>query len=68
MEVNTPYIRDGKLDAALRKAISVVQNLIEQGAPRPVLAAANHMVDCYKCGVPAHQWAKDVILKYTDSN
>jgi hypothetical protein len=66
MQGHTPYLRDGTLNTALKRAMSVLSDLIEQGAPRPVVAAANHAIDCYKCGVPPHAWSRDVLFKYAD--
>jgi hypothetical protein len=66
MQGNTPYLRDGTLDTALKRALSALAGLVEQGAPKPVLAAANHAIDCYKCGVQPHTWSRDVLFKYAD--
>lgn len=66
MQRHTLFLLDGTLDTVLKRALSALACLVEQGAPKPVLAAANHAIDCYKCGVPPHSWARDVLFKYAD--
>lgn len=66
MQEHTPFLRHGTLNTALSRAMSVLSDLIEQGAPRPVVAAANHAIDCYRCGVPPHKWSRDVLFKYAE--
>lgn len=64
----TPHLRLVAPDTVLKRAMIDLANLCEDRAPKSVIAAARAAIDCHKCGIDTHQWAKDVLRAYAARN